>query len=510
MCQARLCFLLIVLPGLVGCILDDARIESNAHMAAFADHESTRIGRQLADLAAANPDKSGFAIIRYGRPALAARVALADLAEHTLDVQYYIWEADATGRILAERLVRAADRGVRVRILVDDINLSGRDARVASLDAHPNIEIRIFNPFANRKFRVLDFAFDLARVNHRMHNKMMIMDNALTLVGGRNVGAHYFQAHTQSNFRDLDIVGAGPIVRDTSEVFERFWDGPWSVPVAQLVKKAFGQEQLVAAVADMRRQIEADDYPFPLEIDTTELLDDLENIFDNLVWAPGQIVWEDPTSIYEGVQSGRMNEALLERLETLESELLIESAYFVPRETGVAVVRSLTGRGIRVRVLTNSLVANDVLAAHAGYSKYRRPLLESGTELYELRPYPGPVDQKIVSTKSKAGLHTKAIVFDRKDVFIGSFNLDPRSSMINTEAGLYVESPALARQVIDYMDEGVSPHNAFRVLLGDNEALHWVIEVAGAHVEYDKDPNSSWYQRWLAGVIRSLPIEDQL
>jgi putative cardiolipin synthase len=491
MCQARLCFLLIVLPGLVGCILDDARIESNAHMAAFADHESTRIGRQLADLAAANPDKSGFAIIRYGRPALAARVALADLAEHTLDVQYYIWEADATGRILAERLVRAADRGVRVRILVDDINLSGRDARVASLDAHPNIEIRIFNPFANRKFRVLDFAFDLARVNHRMHNKMMIMDNALTLVGGRNVGAHYFQAHTQSNFRDLDIVGAGPIVRDTSEVFDRFWDGPWSVPVAQLVKKAFGQEQLVAAVADMRRQIEADDYPFPLEIDTTELLDDLENIFDNLVWAPGQIVWEDPTSIYEGVQSGRMNEALLERLETLESELLIESAYFVPRETGVAVVRSLTGRGIRVRVLTNSLVANDVLAAHAGYSKYRRPLLESGTELYELRPYPGPVDQKIVSTKSKAGLHTKAIVFDRKDVFIGSFNLDPRSSMINTEAG-------------------VSPHNAFRVLLGDNEALHWVIEVAGAHVEYDKDPNSSWYQRWLAGVIRSLPIEDQL
>ena len=150
----------------------------------------------------------------------------------------------------------------------------------------------------------------------------------------------------------------------------------------------------------MRRQIEEDDYPFPLEIDTAELLDDLENIFDNLVWAPGQIVWEDPTSIYEGVKSGRMNEALLERLETLESELLIESAYFVPRESGVGAVRSLTERGIRVRVLTNSLVANDVLAAHAGYSKYRKPLLKSGAELYELRPYPGPVDQKIVSAKS--------------------------------------------------------------------------------------------------------------
>jgi putative cardiolipin synthase len=502
--------LLIVLPGLVGCGGEDEPVESSAHMAAFADHESTRIGRQLAGLAAANPDRSGFAIIRYGRPALAARVALADLAERSLDVQYYIWEADATGRILAERLVRAADRGVRVRILVDDINLSGRDARVASLDAHPNIEIRIFNPFANRSFRALDFAFDLARVNHRMHNKMMIMDNALTLVGGRNVGAHYFQAHTQSNFRDLDIVGAGPIVRETSAVFDCFWNGPWSVPVAQLVKKAFGREQLVAAVEDMRRQIDVDGYPFPLEIDTSELLEDLENIFADLVWAPGRIVWEDPASIYEGVKSGQMNAALLERLESLDSELLIESAYFVPREPGIEAVRSLTERGVRVRVLTNSLVANDVLAAHAGYSKYRKPLVEAGAELYELRPYPGPVDQKIVAAKSKAGLHTKAIVFDQKDVFIGSFNLDPRSSMINTEAGLYVESPVLARQVIDYMDEGVTPHNAFRVLIDDNEALRWIIEIAGARVEYDNDPNSSWYQRWLAGVIRNLPIEKQL
>ena len=479
-------------------------------MAAFADHESTSIGRQLAELAAANPGRSGFAIIRYGRPALAARVALADLAEHSLDVQYYIWEADATGRILAERLVRAADRGVRVRILVDDINLSGRDARIASLDAHPNIEIRIFNPFANRKFRALDFVFDMARVNHRMHNKMMIMDNALTLVGGRNVGAHYFQAHTRSNFRDLDIVGAGPIVRDTSEVFDRFWNGPWSIPVAQLVKKAYGQQQLVTAVADIRRQIEEDDYPFPLEIDTTELLDDLDNIFDKLVWAPGQIIWEDPTSIYEGVGYGQMNAALLNRLETLESELLIESAYFVPQESGVAAVRSLTERGVRVRVLTNSLVANDVLAAHAGYSKYRKPLLEAGAELYELRPYPGPVEQKVVSAKSKSGLHTKSIVFDRKHVFIGSFNLDPRSSMINTEAGIYVESPELASQVTDYMDEGVSPHNAYRVLMDGDDALRWVIEIAGAQVKYGKDPRSSWHQRWLAGVIRSLPIEKQL
>ena len=172
-----------------------------AEVAAFARHDTTTIGARLAELAEEHPGESGFAIIRYGQPALAARIALSDLAEKSLDVQYYIWEADATGRILADRLVRAADRGVRVRVLLDDINLSGRDARVAALDAHPNIEIRIFNPFSSRRFRALDFAVDLARVNHRMHNKMMIMDNALSLVGGRNVGAHYFAAHAESNFR---------------------------------------------------------------------------------------------------------------------------------------------------------------------------------------------------------------------------------------------------------------------------------------------------------------------
>jgi putative cardiolipin synthase len=480
-----------------------------AKMTESTSSNPSSVGSAIEERAARHPGESGFAIIRYGRPALAARVALADLAETTLDVQYYIWEADATGRILAERLVRAAERGVRVRVLVDDINLSGRDGRIAALDAHPNIEIRIFNPFANRNWRVLDFIADMARVNHRMHNKMMVMDNLVSLVGGRNVGAHYFQAHTESNFRDLDIVGVGPIVAETSSVFERFWDGPWSVPVAKLVGRKYALDDHHAAVEDIRHQITADQYPFPLETDTNELLAQLDRIFDDLIWAPSQIVWEDPASIYKD-GPGRMNQALFERLETLESELLIESAYFVPREDGVAAIRKLRERGIRVRVLTNSLAANDVLAAHAGYANYRRPLIEAGVELYELRPHPGPVEKKIVSAEAQAALHTKAIVFDRHDVFIGSFNLDPRSSSINTEAGIYVESAELAQQVIDYMDEGVSPRNAYRVLTDGNGALRWRIEVDDVRVDFAQDPDSRWYQRWLAGAIGLLPIEHQL
>ncbi len=477
---------------------------------AFAEHESTAIGARLAELAADHPGHSGFAIIRYGQPALAARIALADLAEKSLDVQYYIWEADATGRILTERLVRAADRGVKVRVLVDDINLSGRDTRVAALDAHPGIEIRIFNPFKYRRFRVLDFATDLARVNHRMHNKMMIMDNALSLVGGRNIGAHYFASHTRSNFRDLDIVGAGPIVRETSNVFERFWSGPWSIPVAKLVKRPHTVTDHRSAIEAVRREIAQDNYPFPIETDTRSLLGRLDEIFLDLVWAPGEIVWEDPSTIYEGTSSGRMNEALHERLQSLERELLIESAYFIPRDRGIEAARSLRERGVKVRVLTNSLSANDVLAAHAGYSKYRKDLIGAGVELHELRPFPGPVDKKVVSTDSKAALHTKAIVFDREAVFIGSFNLDPRSADINTEAGIYVESPELARQVIDYMAEGIEPENAFRVLLDDDGDLRWVIEKDGFRLHYEKDPNSRWHQRFIAGLIRLLPVEQQL
>ncbi len=502
--------LLLLSWSVAGCDSDRPQVTDMPETTAFAEHESTAIGARLAELAADHPGESGFAIIRYGQPALAARIALADLAERSLDIQYYIWEADATGRILTDRLVRAADRGVRVRVLVDDINLSGRDAVVAALDAHPNIEVRIFNPFKYRRFRFMDFVTDLKRVNHRMHNKMMIMDNALSLVGGRNIGAHYFESHTESNFRDLDIVGAGPIVRETSNVFDRFWNGPWSIPVAELVDRAHTEADHLSAVQAMRELMATDNYPFPIETDTQSLLDRLDEIFSDLVWAPGKIIWEDPSSIYEGTSPGRMDAALYERLQNLEHELLVESAYFVPRDRGVEAARRLSERGVKVRALTNSLAANDVLAAHAGYSKYRKDFIRAGVALYELRPFPGPVEKKVVAKDSKAGLHTKAIVFDREAVFIGSFNLDPRSAGINTEAGIYVESRELARQVRDYMVEGIEPENAFRVLLDDDGKLRWLIERDGFRLHYEKDPNSRWYQRWLAGLIRLLPVEQQL
>jgi putative cardiolipin synthase len=477
---------------------------------AITDYPATSLDQLFEKDAAQHPGESGFAIIRHGRQAFTARVALTDLAEKSLDLQYYIWERDETGRILAERLVRAADRGVRVRVLLDDINTESDVPIAAALDVHPNIEVRIFNPFANRGARLFDFALDLDRVNHRMHNKILVADNAVAIVGGRNIGNHYFEVATDANFRDLDIAAAGPVVRDISGVFDHFWNSDWAVPVSALLERPYTDADLQAAVRSFRERIAAEPYPYPLDQDIADLRADLTAIRDKFIWAPGQIVWDDPDEIKAGVEHGRLDRAFYRKLDTLQKEILIESAYFVARDRGVAKARELHDRGIRMRVLTNSLASNDVLAAHAGYAKYREALLANGVELYELRPDAGAIKKKVLSGKSKAALHTKAIVFDREAVFIGSFNLDPRSANLNTEAGLYVESPELAEQVIAYMDEGVRPENSYRVRLDENGHLVWETQVNGMEVRFYEDPESGFWDRFMSGFIQLLPVEHQL
>jgi putative cardiolipin synthase len=375
--------------------------------------------------------------------------------------------------------VRAADRGVRVRVLLDDINTESDVPIAAALDVHPNIEVRIFNPFANRGARLFDFALDLDRVNHRMHNKLLVADNAVAIVGGRNIGNHYFGVATDANFRDLDIAAAGPVVRDASTVFDHFWNSDWAVPVSALLERPYTDA-------------------------------DLTSIRDKFIWAPGKIVWDDPNDIKAGVEHGRLDKAFYRKLDTLQKELLIESAYFVAGDRGVAKARELHDRGIRMRVLTNSLASNDVVAAHAGYAKYREALLANGVELYELRPDAGAIKKKVLSGESKAALHTKAIVFDREAVFIGSFNLDPRSANLNTEAGLYVESPELAAQVIAYMDEGVRPENSYRVMLDEDGHLVWETEINGMAVIFHQDPETGFWDRFMSGFIGLLPVEHQL
>ena len=482
---------------------------------AFKEYQSTSIGKMFDREAVKHPGKSGFDIIRYGRQAFTVRIAMTEMAEKSLDLQYYVWERDVTGRLLAYHVLKAAERGVKVRILLDDIGLEGRDNMIAAMDAHPNIEIRIFNPFAERNFYGLNFLTDFDRLNHRMHNKTFLMDNSLVIVGGRNIGNHYFGVDDEMNFRDLDIFGAGPIVREVSNVYDYFWNGKWSVPIKALKDKTYTQEDLKNARALTEQKIAKDHYPYPLSSDVKKLRSQMTTIRNNLVWAPGKYVWNDPKQMKldEDQQSGTILEKLHRKLKTVKRSMTIESPYFIPRKNGTSVLKEMHKRGVKIRILTNSQSSNDVVAAFAGYEVYRKELVEAGIQMHELRPDAGGnliINKKTSLAKVHSSLHSKAMVFDEKTVFVGSFNLDPRSATINTEGGLYVESPALAKKILAYMSEGAKPENSYRVVLDKNGDLVWVAETDGKQEVYHTDPHTSGWDRLQADLIQAMPIEDQL
>jgi putative cardiolipin synthase len=506
--------LLSILLMVTGCATALPKDVQRTPSTAFADHETTPAGRLFDEKAQQHPGESGFTIIRKGRRAFTGRIAMTAIAEKTIDLQYYIWEPDTTGRILALRLIEAADRGVRVRILLDDHTIEGRDPGIAAMDAHPNIEIRIFNPFAHRGWRLFGFLTDFNRLNHRMHNKLVVMDNALAIVGGRNIGDHYFGVEPDTNFRDLDVAVAGPIVRDFSSVFDYFWNGDWSYPISALVDRTYTEADLREAMAIAREKVNQEKYPYPLDEDVEKLIGQLGEIRERMIWAPGRVVWDDPSSIEEGEKVDDIQEAIYRKLETLDKELLIESAYFVARERGIQMVKKLGEKGVRVRILTNSLASTDVVAAHGGYASGRKQLIENGAEIYELRPdaVSKTVTEKryFAGGRSRAALHTKAIVFERDSVLIGSLNMDPRAGEINTEVAFYVKSEELAWRVIAYMDEGVLPKNSYRVQLDDDGDLVWITEKDGQEVRYTMEPESTFWQRFVSGFVQMVGIEDQL
>jgi cardiolipin synthase C len=479
---------------------------------AFEGFASTRLGQFFGPAADEHPGLSGFSLLSHGREAFIVRLALADLAERSLDMQYYVWDGDTTGRIVVDHVMKAADRGVRVRLLVDDPYYKASDFVKASLDAHPNVEIRLFNPLTNRRWSILDFIFDFGRVNRRMHNKLMVADNAAAIVGGRNIGDIYYGVNTVANYRDLDVLAVGPVVRDLSGVFDQYWNSPSTVPIAAIVDRAHGAADLDGILARLREAIAAADYPYPIDQDLHELAAQSAELRDNLVWAHGRIIADDPESVARGKESDDVIEFIRERIARLKEELLVESPYFVLPAGAQATVKALHERNVRVRVLTNSLASNDMLPAHSGYAKTRRRLLENGMELYELRPdtdafRPG---WSLRSGRSQAALHTKAMAFDREAVFIGSFNLDPRSAVINTEAGLYIEGPELAKQLTAYMATGVVPANSYRVLLDPNGKIVWETVRQSKRVRYRGEPETGFRRRFVADLLKLLPIDSQL
>ena len=486
---------------------DYPRVPSNA----FVHPETTTVGALFQEAADKHPGLSGFSIIRQGGQAFMARLAMADLAEKTLDGQYYIWDGDTTGLILADHLLRAADRGVRVRLLIDDHYMTeSRDNNIAALDAHPNIEIRFFNPVRNRRWRMMSMLAEFGRVNHRMHNKLFVMDNAVGIVGGRNIANVYFGVSTDHNYRDLDVMNAGPIVNEISASFDLFWNSEWALPVAAVVKDLATEKDLQDLRKRLQEKLAATGYPYPIDEHLAGLRDRLVQIRDNFIWAPGKVLVENPSRV-DANADNIIASALRQRVSEVEREVLIESPYFVLGDANIERVRQLTARGVKVRVLTNSAASHDVLPALAGYVYTRKKLLKAGIELYELRPDSNMKrDWSVLAGKSQTQLHTKSLVFDRKSVFIGSFNLDPRSTALNTEIGVMIDSPEVAGQVGELMDEGVAPGAAFHVTLDANDNLVWSTENNEGKVEYYTDPETNLFYRFMVGLIGMLPIEDQL
>ena len=508
--------LLLVLIG--GCASLPSGYERTESFA-LADTAATLLGRHGQQALLAHPGQSGCRPLPNGVDALVARLLLADSAERSLDVQYYIWHDDLTGRLFAHALLRAADRGVRVRVLVDDVGTRANDATLLSLDAHPNIEIRLFNPVASRSFRGLGMLTDFARVNRRMHNKAFVADNQRALLGGRNIGDEYFEAHGDVAFGDLDVLTLGPVVAEVSRAFDSFWNAPMSIPIDALVGRRGEPADLDALRASLADFVAAQQGSPYLVNARSQAARGVAGGIDGVFWGQVQVLVDDPAKVTRPPEDteGHLSEQFRRLGQPLRTELFIVSPYFVPGDAGVAALRSLVQQGLRVTVLTNSLAATDVGSVHAGYKRYREALLEAGVRLYELRPgaidFGRPRQGHRPTAGSRASLHAKTFVFDRQAVFIGSLNLDPRSVLLNTEIGVVCHSDALAVSIADGLEANLD-QIAWRVereVGADGSArLVWVESTAGGPLRRETEPEVSAWRLLGVWFLGLLPIESQL
>jgi len=384
---------------------------------------------------------------------------------------------------------------------------------MAGLDSHPNFEIRIFNPFAYRSARLLDAMTSFSRINRRMHNKSFTVDNQITLVGGRNIADEYFSASVDANFIDMDIVGIGPVVQDVSDMFDSYWNHVRAAPISALANipddPAAELQKLRDEIEVQRLQILNTEY---VEAVRDEVLEYVESDTSVFTWAPYSLAVDSPDkSIRSKAETSlSITTALSESLLAAEEEIIIISPYFVPLRSGINILSDLQARGVQIIIITNSLAASNQISVHGGYAPARKPLLRNGVEIYEVRADAGISGAQIVAASgAKATLHSKAFIVDRKEIFIGSFNFDPRSMEINTELGVIIRSPEIAEELAIAVDEAL-PTQAYEVFLDGNNRLRWRGLEAGQQVILDTEPQSSWSQRFMAGFYRMLPIRGQL
>ena len=462
--------------------------------------------------------KSGYYLLDDGLDAFVARAILAERAVHSIDAQYYLFHNDLTGALFTDLLLKAAERGVRVRLLIDDIAADGLDQMAALLDNHRNVEVRTFNPFSRSAPRATQYVTGFGAVTRRMHNKTFTVDNQVSIVGGRNIGNEYFDATHDLVFSDLDVMVVGPLVPEISRSFDLYWNHELAYPVSVLNRNPVTEESIAAGRGKLFDRVSGDRSSDYLEaLRESDLARRIRSNNVEMIWGNARVIYDHPEKILadQDEEIYHLAPDLREYFRKVKDELIIISPYFVPGKPGAALLEDLEARGVRVRIVTNSLAATDVAVVHAGYMRYRKRLLRAGVEIHEadkdaratLRGSSG------LRGSSKASLHTKSFIFDRKHVFIGSLNLDPRSIRENTEIGLILDSTDAAREMIDWF-ERYTQNAAFKLSLVKDERgydqLRWDRLVDGVPKTWKTEPHASFWLRAVIGLMRWLPIESQL
>lgn len=455
--------------------------------------------------------ESGFRLLIDAREAFEARLALIDSATRSIDLQYFIWKGDGTGLMLFDRLLEAADRGVRVRAIVDDIWLGSSTRNLAALNAHPNFEIRVFNPNPSRDYAVggmLHYLASFQALNRRMHNKLMIADNHVIIAGGRNLGNEYFGLGSKFNFVDVDVLAIGAVIEESSHAFDYYWNDNAVYPVSGW-RHNLPDNTLEELRLEVDRQLDSHRsrlQSYPLHRKDWKLW--FKSLEEGLSVGTAHFLQDDPVQI-DG-RDVRLVDMIDYLAEPIESEMLLSSPYLIPVDKSLTGLKSYAEKGVRVRLLTNSLASTNHTLVNSHYKKYRRSILNSGARLYEFRYQPSarirslaevaPISAPFIS------LHAKTIVSDRRFSFIGSLNFDPRALEINSENGLLIDSTELAAELADFLEQMMEPHNSWSLVMDKGDRIQW----QSSDRTIDAQPARGLWQSITDFFGPLLPIENQL
>lgn len=505
----RISISILLLSCLIGCVSLPEEIKHTI------EPQTTRSTSRLSELtdtyqlSKPNQETSAVLLQNSGWDALAQRLALIETAENSIDIQYYIWNSDVSGQYLASRLIAAADRGVQVRVMLDDINLNEREDLLATIDSHPQIEIRIFNPIPSRRgaTKWLNVLGDFSRLNRRMHNKSFTVDGVLSIVGGRNIGDEYFDLSNEINFRDRDALVMGSVVTDIQASFGQYWNSPWSYPINLLGGKA-------SAELPMLDEVSAPHYlHYPNLPEGNKVAHRfLKDLLHEMSWVRASFVSDRPVPVDED-ETGKPKATarlLTELASQSNHDILLESAYLIFDDRQLDKLQILTRNGIQIRALTNSMASNDLITNHSGYAGRRQDMLEQGIQLFELKPETALCKESTRDLSKCApttayGLHAKSIVFDRKTSVVGSFNFNLRSTYLNTESLLIIESYSVAESLADDMERAMNEDNSWRLKLIEGK-IHWY----SGESQWDKEPETNLSERIASRFLQLLPIEKYL